>query len=320
MKILINSDLTQEEKQRIFNHFPEHEFIDEKFTQENINQADIIIGNPSLSFDLNQPHLKALLLNSAGSDSYCQEGVLNEKTVLCNASGSYGKCIGEYVVGMMIYVSKQFRHFTTLRNQNTWGKRIGGKEIFNSRVLIVGYGDIGNECAKRLKGFDCTIVGIKRRMIDLPEYLDELYTMESLDEQLKLADYVILCLPNSRATYHIMNKERLMMMKRDAVLINVGRGNAIDHQALVEVLNTGHLFGVGLDVTEEEPLPSTHPLWNFENVMITPHMSGSFTWKSVREFFIDLTIRNIQHIQNNEPLENTVDRTTGYRYQTVYRK
>ena len=320
MKILINSDLNQIEKQTIFNEFPDDEFIDGKFTQENINQADIIIGNPSLSFNLNQPQLKALLLNSAGSDNYCKEGILNENTVLCNASGSYGKCIAEYVVGMMIYVSKQFRHFTTLRNQKTWGQRIGGKEIYHSRVLIVGYGDIGNECAKRLKGFNCTLVGIKRRMIDLPECLDELYTMESLDEQLKLADYVILCLPNSKATYHIINKERLLMMKKDAALINVGRGSAIDNDALAEVLNDGHLFGVGLDVLEEEPLPPTHPLWNIDNVMITPHMSGSFTWASVRDFFIHLTINNIQHIKKNEPLENTVDRTTGYRYQTVYRK
>ena len=318
MKILINNNLTKEEKQKIFDTFPQDQFIDEPFNQQHINEADVIIGNPSLDLHLNNPQLKALLLNSAGSDSYCKKGILHQNTILCNASGSYGKCLAEYTIGMMINVSKQFKHFTNLSNQGIWGKRIGGKEIYHSRVLIVGYGDIGHECAKRLKGFDCTVVGIKRRMMGLPQYLDELYTLDALDEQLKLADYVILSLPNSKETYHLMNKERLLMMKKDAILINVGRGSAIDSQALVDVLNEGHLFGVGLDVVEEEPLPQDHPLWSIDRVMLTPHIAGSFSWNSVRDYFVDLIITNIQHLKNNEPLENVVDRTTGYRQETKY--
>lgn len=318
MKILINNRLTKQEKKKIFDTFPDDEFIDGSFTQEAIDEADIIIGNPSLKFRLNQPRLKALLLNSAGSDVYCQKGVLHPDTILCNASGSYGKCLAEYTIGMMLAVGKQFRHFATLQNNNTWGQRIGGKEIYHSRVLIVGFGDIGYECAKRLKAFGCTLVGIKRRRIDKPEILDELYTMEALESQLKLADYVILALPQSPSTYHIMNKERLLMMKKDAVLINVGRGTAIDSEALVEVLHLGHLFGVGLDVMEQEPLPPDHPLWSIDNVFLTPHMAGSFSWDSVREFFVELTIANIHHIHNGEPLENVVDRHLGYRCETIY--
>lgn len=318
MKILIYNHLTPEEKQKIFDQFPEDEFIDGLFTQENIDEADIIIGNPPLKFNLNSPRLKALLLNSAGSDVYCRQGMLHDNTVLCNASGSYGKCLAEYTIGMMLAVGKRFRHFATLQSHKTWGNRIGGKEIYHSRILIVGFGDIGYECAKRLKAFHCTLVGIKRTMIDKPKVLDELYTMEALDTQLKLADYVILALPSSPSTYHIINKERLLMMKRDAVLINVGRGNAVDSDALVEVLQSGHLFGVGLDVVEEEPLPSNHPLWDIENVLLTPHIAGSFVWDSVREFFVELTIANIRHVHNGEPLENAVNRESGYRYQTIY--
>ena len=96
MKILIYNHLTPEEKQKIFDQFPEDEFIDGLFTQENIDEADIIIGNPPLKFNLNSPRLKALLLNSAGSDVYCRQGMLHDNTVLCNASGSYGKCLAEY--------------------------------------------------------------------------------------------------------------------------------------------------------------------------------------------------------------------------------
>lgn len=320
MKILISTNLLPEEKKKIFDHFPEDQFIDGPFTQENIDDADIIIGNPSLKLQLNQSRLKALLLNSAGSDTYCQQGILHPDTVLCNASGSYGKCLAEYTVGMMIAVGKQFRHFHVQQDAMHWGKRIGGKEIYHSRVLIVGFGDIGYECAKRLRSFACTIIGIKRRKIRKPDILDELYTWESLDQQLETADYVILALPHTVSTYHIMNKQRLLMMKKDAVLINIGRGSAIDTEALVEVLKQGHLFGAALDVVEEEPLPASHPLWKFDNVIITPHIAGSFTWKSVRDFFVKLTIANIQHVHRNEPLENTVDRDTGYRYQTIYRQ
>lgn len=320
MKILINNRLTKQEKQKIFDTFPDDKFIDGPFTQENIDTADVIVGNPPLHFQLNQTRLKALLLNSAGSDVYCQKGVLHPHTILCNASGSYGKCLAEYTVGMMLAVGKQFRHFVTLQNNRIWGNRIGGKEIYQSRVLIVGFGDIGYECAKRLKAFGCELVGIKRKMIDIPEILNELYTMEDLDSQLERADYVILALPQSSSTYHIMNKERLLRMKKDAVLINVGRGSAIDSDALVEVLKLGHLFGVGLDVVEEEPLPPDHPLWLIDNVILTPHMAGSFSWNSVRKFFVDLVIANIHHIHNGEPLENVVDRHSGYRCETIYQE
>lgn len=320
MKILINNHLTKQEKQKIFDTFPDDKFIDGPFTQENIDTADVIIGNPPLHFQLNQPQLQVLLLNSAGSDAYCKKGILHPDTVLCNASGSYGKCLAEYTVGMMIAVAKQFGYFASLQQQQKWGSRIGGKEIWHSRVLIVGFGDIGYECAKRLRAFDCTLVGIKRRPALKPAILNELYTLDALDEQLKTADFVILALPQSDSTYHLINKERLMLMKKDAVLINVGRGSAVDTNDLVAVLQAGHFFGVALDVTEEEPLPASHPLWQINRVLLTPHIAGSFTWPSVREFFIDLIITNISCLHDHKPLINTVDRTSGYRKKTVYQK
>ena len=108
--------------------------------------------------------------------------------------------------------------------------------------------------------------------------------------------------------------------KKDAVLINVGRGSAICSEDLIEVLNQGHLYGVGLDVVEEEPLPSTSPLWTYERVLITPHSSGGFVWQSVRNYYTELVIRNIEHLKNHETLENEVDFQTGYRKVVTYKK
>lgn len=103
-------------------------------------------------------------------------------------------------------------------------------------------------------------IGVKRRKLKCPDVLDEIYTTESLDDVLPRADFVVLALPQSLQTYHLFDKEKLLRMKKDAVLINVGRGSAIATSDLIEVLNRGHLYGVGLDVLEEEPLPPAHPL------------------------------------------------------------
>ena len=121
---------------------------------------------------------------------------------------------------------------------------------------------------------------------------------------------MILSLPQSKETIHIFNKDKLLKMKKDAVLINVGRGSAISNKDLIEVLNQGHLYGVGLDVVEEEPLPATSPLWSYDRVLITPHSSGGFVVMFV--IIIQSLLLSIEHLKNYETLENEVDFQTGY--------
>ena len=125
-------------------------------------------------------------------------------------------------------------------------------------------------------------------------YVDEVATINDLDTILPQSDFVILSLPQSKETIHIFNKDKLLKMKKDAVLINVGRGSAISNKDLIEVLNQGHLYGVGLDVVEEEPLPATSPLWSYNRVLITPHSSGGFVWQSVRNMLIYIDFLRIE--------------------------
>lgn len=321
MKVLITANLKDNNKQKLENTFPDFTFSyckNNELTQDIADDCDIIVGTPS-NVNLNRPSLKALLLNSAGSDTYVKEGVLHANTLLANASGSYGKAIAEHTIGMMITLNKGFKKYIYDMNEGNWGKTPQDKEIYNSTVLIVGLGDLGYELAKRLKAFECHIIGIKRRLSEIPEYVDELYTTDKLDELLPKADFVISCLPHSNQTYHIFNRERLLKMKNDAMIVNVGRGSAIDTNDLIEVLMSGHLFGAALDVVEEEPLNKNSKLWQLDNVLITPHVSGGFKWDSVRDYFVDLTIRNIYHILNDESLENEVDFITGYRKVVKYK-
>lgn len=321
MKVLITANLQDYNKEQIEKNFPDIKFIyctSSELTQKIADDCDVIIGTPT-NVNLNRPDLKALLLNSAGSDIYVKEGVLHKNTILTNASGSYGIAIAEHTIGMIISLNKGFKSFFNNMNKGIWQKNLYNKELYNSNVLIVGLGDLGYEIAKRLKAFHCHIIGVKRRISTVPESIDEIYMIESLNDLLPKADYVILCLPHSKETYHIINKEKLLLMKKDAVIVNVGRGSAINTEDLIDVLNSNHLFGAALDVLEEEPLNKDNPLWYMDNVIITPHASGGFKWNSVRDYFVDLTIRNLNHLLKNEELENEVDFMTGYRKIVEYK-
>lgn len=320
MKILICAPLNDYDINKIKKEFPDYEYIISKeVTQEMINDVDIVIGNPPISLDLNRENIQVIMLNSAGSDQYIKENVLNPHTSLTNASGSYGVAIAEQTIGMMITLNKNIKSYIHHMEKHQWLPLKTGKEIYQSTVAIVGYGDIGYEIAKRLKAFNCKIIAVKRRkQADLP-YVDEVYTIDELHDVLPKADYVILALPQNKSTIHLFDKEKLLLMKNDAMLINIGRGSAIVTDDLIDVLKQGHLYGVALDVVEQEPLSPASPLWDIDNVLITPHSSGGFVWQSVHRFYVDLVIRNLHHFNHQENLENEVDFITGYRKNVQYK-
>ena len=316
MNVLMLAPLREENFRKIEEAFPDFHFTYSKridVTQEMIDNNDIIVGNPPFFVDFNKSHLKAILLNSAGSDEYVRKGLLHPQTILVNASGTYGKAIAEHTIGMILALNKNIKTYVKQMNEHLWQVVPTGKEIYQSCVVIVGLGDLGYELAKRLKAFECHIIGIKRTKSDLLHCVDEIYTTEYLDKVLPQADFVISTLPQTKETIHLFNKEKFLKMKKDAVFVNVGRGSAVDTNDLMEVLDQGHLYGVALDVLEQEPLSLYHHLWDYGNVIITPHASGGYVWESTRQYYTDLVIRNIKHLLNNEELENEVDFETGYR-------
>ncbi|MFV0392986.1 MAG: D-2-hydroxyacid dehydrogenase [Coprobacillaceae bacterium] len=316
MKILVSPNLKDKEKERLCSHFPNEDFTFihyDNVVQEDVDATDILIGNLHGNINVNRENIQFMQLNSAGSDHYIQKGIVHPNTKLTNASGIYGKAIAEHTIGMILALNKNIPYYVNNMKEGIWKDFRGGKELYHSTIAIIGLGDLGYALAKRLKAFETHIIGVKRTASPLPKYIDEIYTIDALDTVLPKADFVILCLPQTKETIHLINKDKLALMKSDAMLINVGRGSAICTKDLIDALQSNQLYGAALDVTEQEPLPSEHPLWKMNNVLITPHSSGGFVWDSVRELFIDLTIRNLKHFFNNEELENTVDFTTGYR-------
>lgn len=215
--------------------------------------------------------LKYIQLTSAGFDRVPMDYV-NEKGIkIFNARGVYSIPMAEFALSGVLQLYKQSKFFLKNQENHRWDKHRGLLELFGKRVCIVGCGNVGTECAKRFNAFGCNTFGV-----DLFPRQDEnykkIYALSLLDKAIEDADIVVLTLPLTEETKHLFDSERFGKMKKGAVLVNIARGAVVDTNALMEELKT-HLGGAVLDVFEEEPLNENSPLWDLENVIITPHNS-----------------------------------------------
>ena len=284
-----------------------------ELSREQVQNADIIIGNAPAALISGSERLKLLQLNSAGTDGYTVPGVLPKGCILCNATGAYGLAISEHSLGALLCLMKKLDRYRLNQQQHLWQDEGGVTSIYGSKTLVVGYGNLGSEFAKRMKALGSTVTGIRRCKTEKPEELDALYQMDALEECLKEADIVASCLPGTPETYHLFNEKTFALMKPGAYFLNVGRGSAVDSMALADALNSGHLAGASVDVTEPEPLPPDHPLWDAKNILITPHISGQYHLKQTHERIIDIACENISAFLSGNPMKNIVDFQTGYR-------
>lgn len=282
-------------------------------TEAQIQAASIILGNVPPALIHGSENLEWFQLHSAGADQYCKPGVLAPKTILTNATGAYGLAISEHMLGMTLMLQKKLDRYYANQLNCQWKDEGLVTSIWNSVTLVIGLGDIGGEYARKMKALGSYVIGIRRTPGRMPEYLDELYTIDQLDDLLPKADIVALSLPNTPATCHLMNRERLARMKEHSLLINVGRGTAIDTAALIDSLKSGHLGGCAVDVTDPEPLPSDHPLWNAPNMLITPHVSGMYHLPETLERVVKIAGENFRQFLAGQELKNLVDFETGYR-------
>ncbi len=313
--ILVFFKLNEEQKRLLEAAAPGCKFFynaDEEVTQQQIKNAGIIIGNPTLEALEKAEKLELLQLMSAGVGEYAEEGVLPEQAILANSTGAYGLAISEFMLGLLLELYKNLHLYRDNQAESTWVFRGKVKSIFNSTALIIGLGDIGGEFAWRMKALGAYTIGIRRTDTRKPDYLDELYFMDKLEELLPRADIVALSLPETKLTNNIINKSTLKLMKKDAVLINVGRGSAVDTEALCDALENGLIRGAALDVTEPEPLPAEHRLWKMKNVIITPHISGGFSLEETKTRIIKIAVNNLSALIEGRTLMNVVDRTKGY--------
>lgn len=277
-----------------------------------LSTAEIIIGNLPLALLPRAKKLKWLQLTSSGVGGYARAD-LPEGVQLTCATGVYGLAVAEHLIAMMMTLNKKLHLYRDGQGQSSWQSLGQVKTLEGQKVLIVGAGDIGGTLARKLKGLGARVTGIRRTSQPLPEAFEAMYFMEDLGRLIPEADVVVFVLPETPETVRLVDEKLLRAMKKDALLLNAGRGSLIDQEALVQVVSEGHLWGVGLDVTQPEPLPADHPLWSQERILITPHVSGFFHLPQTRENLLAFLEKNLEAYHEGRPLESRVDRETGYR-------
>lgn len=282
-------------------------------TAEDIAAANIILGMPEPELINASENLELLQLNIAGADRYVKPGVLAPKTKLTNSTGAYSKAVAEHGAAMLFMLQKKLHLYRDAQGKHEWTDFGTVTSITDATVVIVGLGDIGCHFATIVKALGAHVIGVKRRASAKPDCVDELYTMEKLDDVLPRADVVFSVLPGTPATTHLYTAERFDLMKPSAIFINCGRGASVENNVLYDAVKNGKIASAAIDVSEVEPLPPDSPLWSLDNLVITPHVSGYYHLPYTFERIVDIAAENLGRFMRGEELMNIVDFTTGYK-------
>lgn len=294
-------------------------FKDDSWTQEAYRSAltdsNIIIGEPRNEDFQYCRNLELMHSPSSGVNYYVQGGCFPEQAILCSMTGGYGNILAEHLLGMVLSLCRRLPEYRDQQHEHLWQLRKYDKQLEGSTVLILGAGDIGTTLARWMRPMVGTIIGMRRVAREHPDCFDRMITPAQLDEVLPEADIIICALPHTPETMGMLNEDRLRKSKKDAVLVNGGRGSLIDQDALCRLLQEGHFWGVGLEVASPEPLPPESPLWNQPRLIITPHAAGnSFAPDSpLAKKIWDFIIGNISGYLSGEEPRNQIDFSTGYR-------
>ena len=282
-------------------------------TKEEIHNAEIILGIPPVEL-MNAPEkLEVLQSRYAGVDPYLKPGVLHEKTILLNSTGAYSQAVAEHGLACTLALIKKLHLYRDAQKQNNWTDFGTVTSLLGATVLVVGLGDIGCYYATLAKALGAFVIGVKRRPSAKPDCVDELYTMEALEDVLPRADVIFSVLPGTDATCHLYTDGHFARMKKTAVFINCGRGSAVASDVLYRALSEGVIACAAVDVTEPEPLPAESPLWQLDNLLLTPHISGQNHLPATFERVVDIAADNLRRYLAGEELRNVVDWETGYK-------
>ena len=314
--ILVNLNLEPRHKEKLEAAAPGCVFTyapGKELTREQVENAQIIIGNPPPAWIGASERLELLQLFSAGADPYLKPGILAPNTALTNATGAYGKAVSEHAFALTLMLMKKLHLYRDYQHCHAWKDAGPVTTLSEATVLVVGLGDIGLAYARLVKAMGARVIGVKRRGGPCPEGVDELCLTAELDRVLPEADVIFSILPGTADTFHFYTAERFAAMKPGAVFINCGRGSAVSMETLAQALREGQIAAAAVDVVETEPLPPESPLWELENLLITPHVAGNFHLPDILEQIVDIACFNLRAHLAGEPLRNVVDFSTGYK-------
>jgi D-2-hydroxyacid dehydrogenase (NADP+) len=246
----------------------------------------------------------------AGVEQMPFEVFERRNVILTNVSGVHAYPISESVLAMMLSFTRKLHLHIRNQMQKKW-EWLGGMGEIHGKVLgVVGVGAIGEEIAKLARAFGMRVLGV-RKSGQPSSYVDRMYDNQGLDEVLKESDYVVVTLPITKDTQHFIGRSQFRLMKSTAFYVNIGRGGTTVTEALIEALQNSTIAGAGLDVLEQEPLPESSPLWEMDNVILTPHNSGASVHYNERA--VQIFAANLQDYMNGrEPSLNRVHLASRY--------
>ncbi len=275
--------------------------------------ADIIYGfAPSIV--KSSKKLKWLCVPWAGVDSLMTPGYFaNEECLLSNAAGAYGVSIAEHMIAVALVMMRKLDEFMTETKNGQWLSPRPQRSLKDCRITVLGTGDIGTTFAKRARAFEpASIIGVCRSGRSSEAVYDKVLPVSELDTILPQTDLLAMSLPSTPETRGILSRDRLALLPQGSYIINVGRGSAIDEEALADNLENNHLAGAALDVFQTEPLPKNHRLWNTKNLLITPHVAGNMSLAYTRDKNVQMFIEDLKNFAEGRPLHYLVDRKLGY--------
>lgn len=295
-----------------------------------IEDADAFFGKITRELLARAGRLRWVQTPTASLEHYLFPELVEHPCLLSNTRGLFSDVIADHVMGFVICFARNFHHYIRQQAQRRW-EPIGGEQARSDFIMgpgvpspidaahrhladatlgVVGVGHIGAEVVRRARSFGMRVVGVDPKTTSVPGALAEVWPLERLDELLAACDFVVIAAPHTPRTVRLFHKPRFECMRRDAILINIGRGAIVDLRDLTWALEQGVIGGAGLDVFETEPLPADHPLWSMPNVIITPHVAG--TSPRIAQRHLQTVVENVRLFAAGQPPATLVDKRQWY--------
>jgi phosphoglycerate dehydrogenase-like enzyme len=317
MRLVLCYPLEDRHQRQIAAAFPQIEIVNAGYERvmTEILDADLFCGHDrfhTVPWDevVRRGRLKWLQSSAAGMDHCLKPSVIASDITVCSASGVLADQVAEQTFALMFGSARSLPVFFRAQQKQEFIRR-PTRDVHGSTVGIVGFGGNGRRLAEVLAPFRVRILATDVFPEDKPAHVAELWPANRLHDLLSQSDYVILAAPLNDQTRGMINRENLAVMKRGAFLINVARGAMVIEPDLVAALESGHLAGAGIDVTQVEPLPESSPLWNQPNLIITPHVGGQCARRI--DDMTNLLCENLRRYLNGQPLYNLIsDKQLGF--------
>ena len=311
--------LTSEHKERIGETAARLGFLVDYFPRAEevlpvLDDYEIFFGHHAEEVTRRGRNLKWFACSYAGIDPYLSDGAwANPNCLFTNAAGAYGVAISEHVIMVLLMLLRQMPECQRRMANRRWQAPESVRSIYGLRTTVVGMGDLGSNIARRLKAMGAAVRGVRRRPSgEADPIYDAVYSIRELDGLLPDTDALILCVPGTAETAGLLSRARIELLPDDAYVINVGRGTAVDQEALMDALRGRRLAGAALDVMYPEPLPPEHPLWRTPNLILTPHCSGDMSLAYTRRRVVEMFLENLERYAAGQPLLRTPNRRRGY--------